>query len=249
MAQNNARNDPIKGRTRAVPSRTFTTQLEEGRFEEALGDIGLPAIATARVFDQNRSISRRRPTTGPPEDEGIREVHETRDFNLRAIEKRIAALEIALDTVLAQNGSQNHRIAVGATVTPWRMLSTVITVALGAYKAIATYSGQTLGPATMDWIIGIVWTLIVYWVSFFDDPTSSDSSWFFTLDISTPPGPWILLVLLCAGAYALYRYASDAAQLWIGLGFGFAVTIVAACSENKPAAKLRRRQESHDQAY
>ncbi|KAJ7610050.1 hypothetical protein DFH06DRAFT_1346187 [Mycena polygramma] len=124
MARNDARNDLIKSRrdlsNRGVPSRTFTTQLEEGRLEEALGDIGLSAITTARVFDQNRSISKRRPTTGPPEDEDIGEVHETRDLTLRALEKRIAALEIALDTALAKNGARNHRIAVGATVIPVR---------------------------------------------------------------------------------------------------------------------------------
>ncbi|KAJ7659537.1 hypothetical protein DFH06DRAFT_1130308, partial [Mycena polygramma] len=130
---------------------------------------------------------------------------------------------------------------------PWRMLSTAITVILGVYKAVATYSGQTLGPATVDWVIGIVWTLIIYWVSFFDDPTSSDSSWFFTLDISTSLGPWILIALLCVGAFALYRYASDAEQLWIGLGFGLTATIVAAFSDAKPAAaKPRRRRQFHE---
>jgi hypothetical protein len=52
-------------------------------------------------------------------------------------------------------GEQAH-----ATFTPWRALNTILLLGLGAYKAIATYRGQTIGPTTADWLIGVVWTLM-----------------------------------------------------------------------------------------
>ncbi|KAJ6574265.1 hypothetical protein B0H19DRAFT_935082 [Mycena capillaripes] len=70
------------------------------------------------------------------------------------------------------------------TITPWRVLNSALVLGLGAYKAITTYQGQSIGPTTTDWIVGVVWTLISYWVSFFENPTTGHSSWFFSCDLS-----------------------------------------------------------------
>ncbi|KAJ7932885.1 hypothetical protein B0H13DRAFT_2307162 [Mycena leptocephala] len=117
--------------------------------------------------------------------------------DLMALHQRIAALEAIIknmEQALETNRkSTDHRIAVleaiikkesVATVTPWRVLNTVVVLGVGAYKAVTTYFGQTTGPTTADWIIGVAWALIAYWVSFFDDPTPRQSSWFFTCDVS-----------------------------------------------------------------
>ncbi|KAJ7843960.1 hypothetical protein B0H13DRAFT_2286496 [Mycena leptocephala] len=68
-----------------------------------------------------------------------------------------------------------------------------------AYKAVTTYVGQTTGPTTADWIIGVVWALIAYWVSFFDDPTPGQSNGFFTRDVSGLSG----ILLLCLVSWGL----------------------------------------------
>ncbi|KAJ7509650.1 hypothetical protein B0H11DRAFT_1901059 [Mycena galericulata] len=102
--------------------------------------------------------------------------------NLTLIFHRIEALELKIGT----DAGRRERPQV--KVTPWRVLNTILIVAVGAYKAAATYLGQTTGPTAADWIIGGVWTLIAYWVTFFEelesDTTLSRSSWVFTHDLS-----------------------------------------------------------------
>ncbi|KAJ7461601.1 hypothetical protein FB451DRAFT_1404833 [Mycena latifolia] len=66
-------------------------------------------------------------------------------------------------------------------VTPWRLLNTVLVLALGIYKAAASYLGQSIAPTTLDWIIGVVWTLICYWVGFAEQ---ENSTWFFSHDLA-----------------------------------------------------------------
>ncbi|KAJ7447530.1 hypothetical protein B0H11DRAFT_2082508 [Mycena galericulata] len=79
-------------------------------------------------------------------------------------------------------GDYPYRADGRAIITPWRVLNSVLILGGGAYKAIATYMGQTVGPTTADWIVGVLWALIAYWVSFFDDSTAR--SWFFAFDMS-----------------------------------------------------------------
>ncbi|KAJ7932896.1 hypothetical protein B0H13DRAFT_2307175 [Mycena leptocephala] len=143
-------------------------------------------------------------------DTGDDQTHELSSLSpdLMALHQRIAALEATIknmEQALETNRrSTDHRIAVleaiirkelAATVTPWRVLNTVVILGVGTYKAVTTYLGQTTGPTTADWIIGIAWTLIAYWVSFFDDPTPSQSSWFFTRDVSEQSGVFFLILV------------------------------------------------------
>ncbi|KAJ7932891.1 hypothetical protein B0H13DRAFT_2512740 [Mycena leptocephala] len=150
-------------------------------------------------------------------DTGDNQAHELLSLSpdLMALHHHIAALEAIIknmEQALETNRkSTDHRIAVleviikkesVATVTPWRVLNTVVVLGVGAYKAVTTYLGQTTGPTTADWIIGVAWALIAYWVSFFDDPTPSQSSWFFTRDVSELSG-MLLLILAPCSLYAL----------------------------------------------
>ncbi|KAJ7932900.1 hypothetical protein B0H13DRAFT_2307179 [Mycena leptocephala] len=130
------------------------------------------------------------------------------DLFMMALHRRIGALEAIIKNMEQALETKDHRIAVleamikkesAATITPWRLLNTVFVLGVGAYKAVATYLGQTTGPTTADWIIGVAWALFAYWVSFFDDPTPNQSSWFFTRDVSRLSGK--LLGLVLAGLY------------------------------------------------
>ncbi|KAJ7932939.1 hypothetical protein B0H13DRAFT_2512805 [Mycena leptocephala] len=134
-----------------------------------------------------------------------------------ALHQRVAALEAIIknmEQALETNRtSTDHRIAVleaiikkesAATITPWRVLNTVIVLGVGAYKAVTTYLGQTTGPTTADWIIGVAWTLIAYWVSFFDDPTPNQSNWFFARDVSELSG--MLLLILVFGGLSICEF-------------------------------------------
>ncbi|KAJ7431191.1 hypothetical protein B0H11DRAFT_2298514 [Mycena galericulata] len=134
------------------------------------------------------------PFSGMEEDqmEG-NESHELMDLSLRALRKRIRTLEQTI-TALTSARKQPQTI-----ITPWRVLNSAFVLGLGAYKAEATYRGQTIGPTTADWIIGVVWTLIAYWVSFFDDPTPGHSNWFFSYDLSGV----MFVVFVGLGAFGL----------------------------------------------
>ncbi|KAJ7912490.1 hypothetical protein B0H13DRAFT_2007286 [Mycena leptocephala] len=97
-----------------------------------------------------------------------------------ALHQRIEALE----TVIKNMGQNSVGQKPQTKITPWRVLNSLLVLGLGTYKAVATYRGQTIGPTTTDWIIGVFWTLISYWVSLIEDSTSTHSSWFFTYDLS-----------------------------------------------------------------
>ncbi|KAI0065551.1 hypothetical protein BV25DRAFT_1821988 [Artomyces pyxidatus] len=50
-------------------------------------------------------------------------------------------------------------------LTGYRLLFTVVVVAFGLPKAIASYQGgSTVIPTTLDWVMGIVCTILLYWL-------------------------------------------------------------------------------------
>ncbi|KAF8150335.1 hypothetical protein K438DRAFT_1779110 [Mycena galopus ATCC 62051] len=80
-------------------------------------------------------------------------------------------------------------------LTPWRAINTIFILVLGVYKATGTYLGQTTGPTTLDWILGVLWFLITYWVEpivpYYELRAEDDSQlareffpWFFAQDVS-----------------------------------------------------------------
>ncbi|KAJ7247355.1 hypothetical protein C8J57DRAFT_1241071 [Mycena rebaudengoi] len=46
--------------------------------------------------------------------------------------------------------------------TAWRIFNTVVVAILGTYKAVSAYQGQTIAPAYLDWILGVIWALMHY---------------------------------------------------------------------------------------
>ncbi|KAJ7883579.1 hypothetical protein B0H13DRAFT_2344090 [Mycena leptocephala] len=86
-----------------------------------------------------------------PSNTGDDQAHELLNLSpdLMALHQRIAALEAII-----------IRKETVATITPWRLVNTVVVLGVGAYKAVTTYLGQTTGPTTADWIIGVAWALM-----------------------------------------------------------------------------------------
>ncbi|KAJ6510715.1 hypothetical protein C8R45DRAFT_921434 [Mycena sanguinolenta] len=81
-------------------------------------------------------------------------------------------------------------------VTPWRLFNTVLVLGLGIFKAVAAYRGEQTAPTTLDWILGVLWAVIAYWLSFLEQEAQLGliGRWFFTHDLSWALWPlWIFL--------------------------------------------------------
>jgi hypothetical protein len=46
------------------------------------------------------------------------------------------------------------------TITPWRLLNSLVIFAFGATKAVYAYLGYVTTPTTLDWIVGVGWALL-----------------------------------------------------------------------------------------
>ncbi|KAJ7509651.1 hypothetical protein B0H11DRAFT_1960501 [Mycena galericulata] len=160
-----------------------------------------PAATSDPVRRRNRRNSTPTvPDTGRAGDDQANELVDI-SRNLTLISHRMEALEMKITS------DAGRRDRPQVKITPWRVLNTVFIVAAGVYKAAATYLGQTTGPTTADWIVGVVWALMylsastclvelmtaailesAYWVTFFEDlevdAARGHSSWFLTFDLS-----------------------------------------------------------------
>ncbi|KAF8215263.1 hypothetical protein K438DRAFT_773588 [Mycena galopus ATCC 62051] len=128
--------------------------------------------------------------------------------------RRIAALE-------RQNSEQSPE-SPQVKLTPWRVTNTAVLLGLGVYKAAGTYLGQTTGPNTADWIVGVLWALIVYWVEpmvpFYEEHRAEDDSesgefslhWLLAHEVSSAllVVPLSVVMLLCAYLAATLRCQS-----------------------------------------
>ncbi|KAF7361551.1 hypothetical protein MSAN_01188700 [Mycena sanguinolenta] len=54
-------------------------------------------------------------------------------------------------------------------VTGWRLLNTFLVLGLGVYKAVAAYRGQQTTSTTLDWLLGVLWAITAYWISFLEE--------------------------------------------------------------------------------
>ncbi|KAF7361520.1 hypothetical protein MSAN_01185600 [Mycena sanguinolenta] len=70
-------------------------------------------------------------------------------------------------------------------VTVWRLLNTILVLGFGVYKAVAAYRGQQTASTTLDWILGVLWVITAYWISFLEEAELGPwGRWFFTQDHS-----------------------------------------------------------------
>jgi len=49
--------------------------------------------------------------------------------------------------------------SMGLKITWWRLLNSTVLFVLGMFKAVSAYLGYSTTPATLDWIVGVVWAL------------------------------------------------------------------------------------------
>ncbi|KAK7057613.1 hypothetical protein R3P38DRAFT_2842037 [Favolaschia claudopus] len=120
------------------------------------------------------------------------EIHHT----LVDLSDRIYELEIRLN-----KGQVGYRTASKVKVTPWRLLNTFLVLGLGLYKSALAYLGQDTAPTALEWIVGVLWVVIAYWLSFLEDADLGPRGRFlFSEDVS---GALLPGLLSCIGAWVI----------------------------------------------
>ncbi|KAK7052274.1 hypothetical protein R3P38DRAFT_3594900 [Favolaschia claudopus] len=114
-------------------------------------------------------------------------------ITLESLSRRIDELESGLNAARLE-----LEIGPRVKVTPWRLLNTFLVLGLGVYKSVSTYRGQDTAPTTIDWILGVLWALIAYWISFLENADLGPrGQFFFASDVSGALLP-LLLCLIAA---------------------------------------------------
>ena len=64
------------------------------------------------------------------------------------------------------NSRQQHRsMPLGVVLTGYRLLTTIVVVGIGIPKAVYSYYGQSLISPSLDWVGGIIFTLLLAFIS------------------------------------------------------------------------------------
>jgi len=69
-------------------------------------------------------------------------------------------------------------------ITPWRLLNTVFVLWVGIGKAVSMHQGQSIVPSTLEWIMGVIWASISYWLYLIGTQHPNTLSWFFQNDLN-----------------------------------------------------------------
>ncbi|KAF8318422.1 hypothetical protein DL93DRAFT_2035315, partial [Clavulina sp. PMI_390] len=67
-------------------------------------------------------------------------------------------------------------------LTGYRILTTAIILGFGLAKAALSCVGWTLVPITLEWVMGVVAALILYWAGFYEAPRTKVFPAFFQRD-------------------------------------------------------------------
>ncbi|KAF7361524.1 hypothetical protein MSAN_01186000 [Mycena sanguinolenta] len=127
-------------------------------------------------------------------------------------------------------------------VTLWRLLNTVVVLVLGVYKAVAAYGGQQTAPTTLDWILGVLWAVTAYWVSFLEEAQLGPRErWFFIQDHSAVLFPILkfFFVLFVVGLFWCGILGLNWHGFWIGPLWLLALALACSCLER---SRRRRRR-------
>ncbi|KAJ7847598.1 hypothetical protein B0H14DRAFT_3867431 [Mycena olivaceomarginata] len=71
----------------------------------------------------------------------------------------------------------------GVQVTRWRMLNTLFIASFGLYKSVLTYQGDSTTPTTLDWLLGVFWATVSYWVGLLEAEDPALATWLFEEDV------------------------------------------------------------------
>ncbi|KAN0136617.1 hypothetical protein V8E53_005664, partial [Lactarius tabidus] len=58
----------------------------------------------------------------------------------------------------------------------------------GIIKGILTYMGQSTAPTTLDWVLGALLAVVLYWIGLYEERDSKKGEWFFRVDLAPAIG-------------------------------------------------------------
>ncbi|KAI0043435.1 hypothetical protein FA95DRAFT_1498636 [Auriscalpium vulgare] len=70
-------------------------------------------------------------------------------------------------------------------VTGYRLLNTLLVTVFGIAKAILSYRGGRDAPTTLDWVLGVVVYVSMYWLGLWESAQPPVAPWFFHRDYAT----------------------------------------------------------------
>jgi len=75
---------------------------------------------------------------------------------------------------------------LGVKLTGYRLLNIVLIFSIGVAKAVLTYQGKSTAPTTLDWVLGVLLAIILYWLGIYERVDLPILFWFFHRDYSEP---------------------------------------------------------------
>ncbi|KAN0126831.1 hypothetical protein V8E52_000471 [Russula decolorans] len=82
------------------------------------------------------------------------------------------------------DGQQQRSMSLGVALTGYRLLTTSIIVGVGIPKAVYSYRGQSLISPTLDWIGGIIFAFLLFWLGEIKDERPEFCPRFFKVDLA-----------------------------------------------------------------
>jgi len=76
--------------------------------------------------------------------------------------------------------------SLGVKLTVYRLVFMTTVLSFGAAKSILAYKGQSIAPTTLDWVSGTFFSLVLYWISLYEE--SNKWKWFFQVDLAPAIG-------------------------------------------------------------
>jgi len=71
-------------------------------------------------------------------------------------------------------------------LTAYRILNMTVIISFGTAKAVLTAQGQSATPTTLDWLLGVVFAVILYYVGLWEPVRPRVLPWFFHKDYGQP---------------------------------------------------------------
>jgi len=71
-------------------------------------------------------------------------------------------------------------------VTGYRLLNVTLVLTFGVSRVVLKYHGQTVAPTILEWVMGVIITIGLYWLGFYEGIDPPIWPWFFHKDYSRP---------------------------------------------------------------
>ncbi|KAF8318423.1 hypothetical protein DL93DRAFT_2054584, partial [Clavulina sp. PMI_390] len=77
-------------------------------------------------------------------------------------------------------------------ITAYRILTTVVILGFGLAKASLSYMGWTVAPITLEWIMGVVAAIVIYWLGPCEALRPKIMPWIFHRDLIRSIRDWFV---------------------------------------------------------